>query len=116
MAVLEDESVTPKPEHRALLLKDKMWALADDLVRVLSPAERATALLGAQSYVTLAFVLPIVSSLVKHLTKEETKAAAEQGAVKHALRILCYTIIRVKEKVWIRSYQSIKHSILGCFT
>ena len=79
MAVLEDESVTPKPEHRALLLKDNMWALADDLVRVLSPAERAIALLGAQSYVTLAFVLPIVSSLVKHLAKEETKAAAEQG-------------------------------------
>ena len=64
MAVLEDESVTPKPEHRALLLKDKMWALTDDLVRVLSPVERATALLGAQSYITLAFVLPIVSSLV----------------------------------------------------
>ena len=62
MAVLEDESVTPKPEHHSLLLKDKMWALADDLVCVLSPAERATALLGAQSYVTLAFVLPIVSS------------------------------------------------------
>ena len=81
MAALEDESVTPKPEHRALLLKDKMWALADDLVQVLNPAERATALLGAQSYVTLAFVLPIISSLVKHLTKEETKAAAEQGAV-----------------------------------
>ena len=34
MAVLEDESVTPKPEHRALLLEDKMWALADDLVQV----------------------------------------------------------------------------------
>ena len=53
-----------------------MWALADDLVRVLSPAESATALLGAQSYVTLAFILPKVSSLVKHLAKEETKAAA----------------------------------------
>jgi len=32
MAVLEDDFVTPKPEHRALLLNDKMWTLADDLV------------------------------------------------------------------------------------
>ena len=32
IAVLEDELVTPKPEHCALLLKDKMWALTDDLV------------------------------------------------------------------------------------
>ena len=47
-------------------------ALADDLIRVLSPAERATALLGAQGYVTLPFVLSIVSSLAKHLAKEET--------------------------------------------
>lgn len=99
MAVLEDESVTPKPEHRALLLKDKMWALADDLIRVLSPAERATALLGAQSYVTLAFVLPIVSSLVKHLAKEETKAAAEQGAVKTCIKNFCSTLsLELKKK------------------
>ena len=46
MAVLEDDSITPKPEHHALLLKDKMWILADDLVKVLTPAERTTALLG----------------------------------------------------------------------
>ena len=92
MTLLEDELVTPKPEHRALLLKDKIWALADDLVRVLSPAERVTALLGAQSYVTLAFVLPIVSSLVKHLAKEETKAAAEQGAVKICIKSFCATL------------------------
>ena len=32
MAVSEGESVTPKPKHHALLLKDKVWALADDLV------------------------------------------------------------------------------------
>ena len=79
MAVLEDESVIPKPKHCALVLKDKMWVLANDLVQVLSPAERATVLVSAH---TLTFVLPIVSSLVKHLAKEETKAAAE-----HELRI-----------------------------
>ena len=71
MVVLEDDSVTPKPEHSALLFKDKMWTLADDLVWMLSPAERATVLLAAQNYVTLAFALPIISSLVKDLGKEE---------------------------------------------
>ena len=76
MTVSEDELVTPKPEHRALLLQDKMWPLANDLVRVLSLVltEKATVLLRiAQSHVTLVFVLLIVSSLVKHLVKEETK-------------------------------------------
>ena len=48
MAVLEDDLVTPKPEHHALLLKDKMWILAEDLVKVLTPAERAKALLGVR--------------------------------------------------------------------
>lgn len=48
--------------------KDKMWTLADDLVRVLQPAERTTALLSGQSYVTSACVLPIISSLVKHFS------------------------------------------------
>ena len=86
MAVLEDEFITPKPEHCACLPKDKMWALADDLIRVLSPAERATALLGAQGYVTLVFVLPIVSSLVKHLGIEETKQLHKEWQ-KLALRI-----------------------------
>ena len=72
MAVLEDDSVTLKPEHHALLLKDIMRILAKDLVKVLTLAERATALLGGQNYVTVTFVLPIISSLVKHLQKEET--------------------------------------------
>ena len=53
IAVLEDESVTTKPEYYALLLKDKMWALADDLVQVLSSTERAASLPCAQSYITL---------------------------------------------------------------
>ena len=94
MAVLEENSVTPKPEHRALLLKDKMWILAEDLVKVLTPAERATALLGSQNYVTVAFVLPIISSLVKHLQKEETKLSKEQGSVKQTVKKFCSTLIQ----------------------
>ena len=73
MAVMEDESVTLKPEQHVLLLKDKMWPLADDLVRVLSPTERATALLGNLSYVTLEFVLQIVSSLINIWLKKKQK-------------------------------------------
>ena len=94
MAVLEDDSVTHKPEHRALLLKDKMWSLAEDLVKVLIPAERATALLGGQNYVTVAFVLPIISSLVKHLQKEEAKFSKEQGSGKQTVKKFCSTLIQ----------------------
>ena len=87
MAVLQDDSVTPKPEHCALLLlKDKMLILAEGLVKVLTPSERATALLGGQNYVTVAFVLPIISSLVKHLKKEEAKLGREQGSVKQTVK------------------------------
>ena len=82
MAVLEDDTVTPKPKHRALLLKDKMWVLAEDLVKVLNPAERATTLLGGQNYVSVAFILPIITSLAKHLQKQETNFSMEQGSGK----------------------------------
>ena len=76
-----------------------MWALADDLVRMLSPAERVTALLSAQSYITLAFVLLIVSSLVKHLAKEKTKTATEQGTVKACFKNFCTTLsLELKKK------------------
>ena len=59
---------------------------------MLSPAERVTALLGVQSYVTIAFVLPKVSSLVKNLAKEEIKAAAEQGMLKACIKNFCATL------------------------
>jgi len=58
-AVLEDDSVTPKPEHIALLLKDKTWVLAKDLVKEPIPAVRANTLLGSQNYASVVFVLCI---------------------------------------------------------
>ena len=76
----------------ALLLKHKVLETADDLVQVLSPAEKATALLGAQSYVTLAFVLSIVLSLIKYLVKEEAEAADKQRAVKIDIKKFCATL------------------------
>lgn len=66
MAVLEDANVT-KPEHRLLMLKDKDWGLAQALVDVLSPLEKATTVLGGESYVTTSIVLPVATSLVRHL-------------------------------------------------
>jgi len=48
-----------------------------DLVKVPIPAVRATTLLGGQNYVSVAFVLPIITSLVKHLQKQETKSGME---------------------------------------
>eukprot|EP00117_Sycon_ciliatum_P035082 scpid56897/ scgid26660/ len=62
-AVLADPALTPKPEHRALLLKEKRWAVAKELVTILKPAEKATALLSGQKYLTVSSVLPIVTSL-----------------------------------------------------
>jgi len=46
MAVLEDDTVTPKPKHRSLLLKDKMWVLAEDLVKVLTQLKELLHCLG----------------------------------------------------------------------
>ena len=42
IAVLADPALTPKAEHRALLLKEKRWSIAEDLMRILRPAEKAT--------------------------------------------------------------------------
>ena len=67
---------------------------------MLTPVERATALLGARNYITLAFVLLIVSSLVKHLTKKETKAGAEQGTVKICIKNFCVALsLELKKKI-----------------
>ena len=40
------------------------------------------------------FVLPIVSSLVKHLQKEETKLSKEQGSGEQIVKIFCSTLIQ----------------------
>ena len=50
-------------------------------------------------YFNLAFVLPIVSSLVKYLAKKETKAAAEQGTVKTCIKNFYATLsLELKKK------------------
>ena len=66
-AVLTDPVLTPKSEHRALLLKEKRWALAEELVSALQLYEKATnvTVLSGQQYLTISSVLPITSSLVR---------------------------------------------------
>ena len=71
-----------------------MLPLSGTVVKVFIPAERTTALLGGQNYVTLAFVLPIISSLVKYLQKEETTFSKEQGSGKQTVKKFCSTLIQ----------------------
>ena len=65
---------------------------------MLSPAERATALLGAQRcYFSFCFANNFIFS--ETLTKEETKAAAEQGAVKTCIKNFCAALsLELKKK------------------
>ena len=64
-AVQEDEST--KEKDRALLLKDKKWSMASDLVKVLQPFECATTILSGQQYPTLSLLLPVIAGLRKGL-------------------------------------------------
>ena len=63
IAVLEDEST--KEKDRALLLKDKEWSMASDLVEVLRLFERATTILSGKQYPTLSLLLPVIAGLRK---------------------------------------------------
>ena len=63
-AVLTDPVLTPKSDHRALLLKEKRWALAEELVSALRPYEKATSVLSGQQYLIMSSVLPITSGPV----------------------------------------------------
>ena len=62
-AVLCDKEATTKEDHRQLLLKDHQWALAEELVGILSHLKAATTIVSGQKYVTLALPLPVVSRL-----------------------------------------------------
>ena len=76
-AVLVDQAKTPKAEHRALLLKDKRWCTAEKVARILDPAEKATALLSGQQYLTASCVLPVMMSLKSMAEAEATQAEVD---------------------------------------
>lgn len=85
-AVLADPVKTPKPEHRALLLKEKRWATAEELIDILKPAEKATRLLSGQSYLTASCILPIVMLLKNMAEASATKAQQDKES---GLKQLC---------------------------
>ena len=60
---------------RALLLKDDQWALAADVVTVLTPFEQATVILSGQEYPTISLLYPVIAGLQKTLL-EPIQAAA----------------------------------------
>ncbi|XP_065177356.1 uncharacterized protein LOC135808138 [Sycon ciliatum] len=75
-SVLVDTAKTPKADHRALLLKEKRWATAEQLMEVLAPSEKATRLLSGQKYLTISCVMPVVMSLHTMALADAGKAAA----------------------------------------
>lgn len=82
-AVLCDKETTPKEADRQLLLKDHQWALAEELVAVLSHLEAATTVVSGQKYVTMALMLPVATRLetiMSSLADSSTNATARAFA------------------------------------
>ncbi|XP_065197184.1 zinc finger BED domain-containing protein 4-like [Sycon ciliatum] len=88
-SVLVDTAKTPKADHRALLLKEKRWATAEQLMEVLAPSEKATRLLSGQKYLTISCVMPVVMSLHTMALADAGKAAANGEA---AIAQLCHKL------------------------
>ena len=79
-SVLVDPKLTPNAGHRALLLKEKRWVLAEELVSVLEPYEKATSVLSGQQYVTASCILPILTSLLRSTEARRNEAEASGSA------------------------------------
>ena len=62
IAVLESDI-----DHKHLNLSSKDWDLAKALANVLDPFQKATTLLGGESYATTSLVLPIIASIRQDL-------------------------------------------------
>lgn len=70
-----------KREIRQLMIKDRHWELARDIVKILAPFENVTAVLGGQKYVTASLLLPLVQKLRKRCQQpasEDEPAAARR--------------------------------------
>ena len=75
--VLDGDTATDS--DRVLLLKDDQWALAADVVTVLTPFEQATVILSGQEYPTIFLLYPVIAGLQKALL-EPIRAAASPAA------------------------------------
>lgn len=76
--ILVDPVITPKKDHRDLLLSEHQWTLADQLVKILEEFEVATTVLSGQKYVTLSLALPVVTHL--KTVADEMSQSANAGA------------------------------------
>ena len=74
--VLSDSAITPKKEHRDLLLKDQQWTIAAQLVDILRPFELATTIASGQQYVTLSLELPVINKLIAGVDHSSTAAGS----------------------------------------
>ena len=82
LAALDDPS---QKKYNHLLLRDKQWSLMEELVEVLDPVEVATTVLSGQQYATASLVLPIVTNLVKSLTKPTNVYSSTVKSVRSTL-------------------------------
>ena len=82
LAALDDPS---QKKYNHLLLRDKQWSLMEELLEVLDPAEVTTAVLSGQQCATVSLVLPVVTNLVKSLTKPTNGYSSTVNSVRSTL-------------------------------
>ena len=78
--------LTPKRDHRDLLLTDKQWTLAKDLVKVLELFEETTTVVSGQKYVTMSLMLPLVTNLAS--SADKFAASANSSAARNFAALL----------------------------
>ena len=84
--VLVDPVLTPKRDHRDLLLPDEQWTLAKDLVKVLELFEETTTVVSGQKYVTMSLMLPLVTNLTS--SADMFAASANSSAARNFAALL----------------------------
>ena len=84
LAALDDPS---QKKYSHLLLRDKQWSLMEELVEVLDPVEVATTalIMSGQQYATASLVLPMMTNLVKSLTKPTNVYSSTVKSVRSTL-------------------------------
>eukprot|EP00117_Sycon_ciliatum_P006073 scpid76706/ scgid9762/ Zinc finger BED domain-containing protein 1; Putative Ac-like transposable element; dREF homolog len=73
-AVLCDPDITPKRDDRNMLLKDREWDLAEQLMDLLGPFEMATTAVSGQKYATLSILMPICTHLYSEVQANPEKS------------------------------------------
>ena len=77
--VLVDAVLTPKKDHRDLLLSDQQWALAKELVDLLQKFEETTMVVSGQKYVTMSLLLPLLTHLASSAGSAAVSASSSEA-------------------------------------